>query len=233
MPAIAIPVHRPIVPHHGEMHHPSRESGAAPLRRSWRPGSRSGLPAALVAAALVAAACDAGAPAATPLITPGTGGSPREVNIVARDYAYVPATVDLVPGETVTFHLLNGGLVVHEAILGDMDTQLAWEAAEAAVGDAPPGPTPFVSPPPGFDGVRIVAESGQRLDVTWTIPADAASAAGGWFVGCHIPGHWEKGMVVPVRFVGQDGRPLESGQPPSSQSPVPPVPPGSGGSAGG
>ena len=65
---------------------------------------------------------------------------------------------------------------------------------------APPGPTPYVARArPGSTGVRVVVGSGQRVDVTWTVPADAATAPGGWFVGCHIPGHWQKGMVVPVR----------------------------------
>lgn len=133
-----------------------------------------------------------------------------------RDYAYVPPQVDLVPGETVVLHVINGGLVIHEAVLGDMPAQLAWEAAEAATVGAPPGPTPFVSPPPGFDGTRIVVGSGQLLDVTWTVPADAASAPSGWFVGCHIPGHWAKGMVVPVRFVNGAGQPI---------APAPSIPP--------
>lgn len=211
------------------MHEPSPPSCAPRRPGPRRPATRFVVPAALAAVAAVAVACDAAAPAATPLITPGTDGAPREVNIVARDYAYVPAAVDLVPGETVTFHVLNGGLVVHEAILGDLDAQLAWEAAEAAVRDAPPGPTPFVAPPPGFDGLRLVVESGQRTDVTWTVPVTAATAPGGWFVGCHIPGHWEKGMVVPVRFVGADGRPLAPERPPSSGEAAPPAPAGSAG----
>lgn len=165
--------------------------------------------------AVTLAACDAGAPAGTPPITPGMAGAPRDVNIVMRDYAYVPSIVDLHPGETVVFHVINGGLVVHEAILGDIEQQMAWESAEAAVADHPPGPTPTVTDPTGFNGVRIVAESGQRLDVTWTVPADAAEAAGGWFVGCHIPGHWAKGMVVPVRFVDDGGVPLTTDPAPS------------------
>ena len=173
------------------------------------------LSAGLVLAAVIVAACETGTPGATPPITPGTGSAPRTVNIVARDYAFVPTTVDLVPGETVTFQVINGGLVIHEAIVSDLEDQMAWEAAEAAAADPPPGPTPFVAPPPGFEGTRIVVESGQRLDVTWTVPPDAASAASGWFVGCHIPGHWAKGMVVPVRFVDPAGVPLAS---------IPPVP---------
>ena len=170
--------------------------------------------AALAGVAIALAACGGGNPAATPPVTPGTSSSPRAVNIVMRDYAYVPPIVDLVPGETVTLHVINGGLEIHEAILGDMPAQLAWESAEGATVGAPPGPTPFVSPPPNFSGTRIVAGSGQLVDVTWTVPADAASVP--WFVGCHIPGHWAKGMVVPVRFVDAAGQPLAS---------VPSIPP--------
>jgi uncharacterized cupredoxin-like copper-binding protein len=182
------------------------------------PAARLGLAALAGAAALSLAACDAGAPGATPPITPGTSAQPREVNIVARDYAYVPSTVDLHPGETVLIHLINGGLVVHEAVLGDMNAQLAWENAEAPFADAPPGPTPLVPGPSGFEGTRIVVNSGQRLDVMWTVPEDAAQAVSGWFVGCHIPGHWQKGMVVPVRFVDAAGKPIAS-VPPASGLP--------------
>jgi len=192
-----------------------RRLPSPPPRVRRRIAGHLALSAGLALAAVIVAACETGTPGATPPITPGTGSAPRTVNIVARDYAYVPTTVDLVPGETVTFQVINGGLVIHEAIVSDLEDQMAWETAEAAAADPPPGPTPFVAPPPGFEGTRIVVESGQRLDVTWTVPPDAASAASGWFVGCHIPGHWAKGMVVPVRFVDPAGVPLAS---------IPPVP---------
>jgi uncharacterized cupredoxin-like copper-binding protein len=195
-----------------------RSPSPAPLALNRVAGPIAQL-AGLALAAVIVAACGGGAPGATPPITPGTGLAPRTVNIVARDYAYVPTTVDLVPGETVTFKVINGGLVVHEAIVSDLEDQMAWEAAEAAAADPPPGPTPFVLDPPGFEGTRIVVESGQRLDVTWTVPPDAASSAGGWFVGCHIPGHWAKGMVVPVRFVDPAGVPLASTPPVPSAAP--------------
>jgi len=168
--------------------------------RPARPAQAAFAALGLTVGAMIVAACGTGAPAATPAISPGTSAAPRELNIVTRDYTYVPSTVDLVPGETVVLHVINGGLEIHEAILGDMGAQVAWEEAEAATIGHPPGPTPFVPEPTGFDGVRVVVGSGQRVDVTWTVPADAAAAAGGWFVGCHIPGHWAKGMVVPVRF---------------------------------
>lgn len=167
--------------------------------------------AALLLAAALAILAGCGDPGTTPAITPGTSAHPRDVIIVAKDYTYVPPIVDLVPGETVLLQLLNGGLVTHEFVIGGMDVQDAWEAAESATANAPPGPTPQVSVAPGVGGLRIVLRSGDRVDVPWTVPADAAdraAAGGGWFVGCHIPDHWGLGMVVPVRFVGPDGRPL-------------------------
>jgi uncharacterized cupredoxin-like copper-binding protein len=153
---------------------------------------------------ILAAGCAAGPAAPTPAIVAGSTESPREVNLIARDYAFVPNVLDLVPGETITLHVINGGLVVHEAILGGGPVQDAWEAAEAAVAGAPPGPTPAVSVPGEVAGLRVVVQSGERVDVTWTVPADAAAPADAdtaWLVGCHIPGHLAKGMVIPIRWV--------------------------------
>ena len=147
-------------------------------------------------------------PAATPRITPGTGAQPRELNLIAKEWTFVPPAVDLVAGETVVLHFVNGGTEVHEAVFGGPDVQAAWGAAEAAVAGAPPGPTPAVSVPPSVAGLRVVARSGERVDVTWTVPLDGPDTAGGFLVGCHIPGHYEAGMAVPVRWIGPDGEPL-------------------------
>ena len=159
----------------------------------------------MLALAALIAACGSSAPAVTAPPVPGSSSAPREINIIAHDYSYVPSQVDLIPGETVLFHVINGGLELHEAILGTMDQQLAWEQAELATVDVPPGPTPEVPPPSGFTGARVVVASGQRVDIVWTVPLTAAADPGGWFIGCHIPGHWAKGMVVPVRFVDSAG----------------------------
>ena len=141
------------------------------------------------------------APPATGPILPGESSSPREVNIIAKDYFFLPDSLDLVPGETVLLHVINGGLVVHEAVIGDPSVQDAWEAAEAATASAPPGPTPLVSVPPGVSGIRIVVTSGQRVDLAWTVPPGVATAgAPPWVVGCHIPGHWARGMQIPVHW---------------------------------
>jgi uncharacterized cupredoxin-like copper-binding protein len=155
--------------------------------------------AAVVLLALATGACSSAA-SATPSIVPGGSSTPREVNIITKDYSFLPDAVDLVPGETVLLHVINGGLEVHEAVLGDAAVQDAWELAEAATVGRPPGPTPVVSVPPNVSGLRIVVASGQRVDVVWTVPAAAPADASPWVVGCHIPGHWARGMQVPIRW---------------------------------
>ena len=154
-------------------------------------------------------ACEAGPPPATPPISPGNASAPREVNIIAKDWQFLPDPVDVVPGETVLLHIINGGLEIHEVVIGDAAVQDAWEAAEAATADHPPGPTPVVSVAPDVAGLRVVVASGQRVDVPWTVPANAGKggSASALMVGCHIPGHWAKGMVVPVRFVRPSSAP--------------------------
>jgi hypothetical protein len=148
----------------------------------------------LILLAAGCAACETGPAPATPPIVPGGAGAPREVNLI-----------DLVPGETVLLHVINGGLEVHEAIIGDGAVQDAWEAAEAAVAGAPPGPTPVVTVPEAVTGVRIVVRSGERVDLRWVVPAGGVDGVPGtvapFIVGCHIPGHWERGMQIPVRWV--------------------------------
>jgi uncharacterized cupredoxin-like copper-binding protein len=42
-----------------------------------------------------------------------------------------------------------------------------------------------------------VVQSGQRVDLLWTVPANP----GPLLIGCHIPGHWAKGMQAAIRFV--------------------------------
>jgi uncharacterized cupredoxin-like copper-binding protein len=166
-------------------------------------------PAAPIALAILSAflvvACVSGAPSPTPPIVPGNAATPREVNLIAKDYSFIPDALDLVPGETVLLHVINGGLEVHEAVIGDATVQDAWEVAEAATVGAPPGPTPRVSVPPEVTGLRIVVRSGERVDITWPISADAASRTSPLLVGCHIPGHWARGMRIPIRWVGSEG----------------------------
>ncbi|MBA2373490.1 MAG: hypothetical protein H0V74_04710 [Chloroflexi bacterium] len=167
---------------------------------------RIGPPAQILTLALAfVAGCDVGATPATPPIVAGRANAPREVNLIAKDYSFLPPIVDLVPGETILLHVVNGGLEVHEAVIGDARVQAAWESAEAATLGAPPGPTPVVSVAPDLAGIRIVVRSGERVDIVWTVPTDPPDL----WVGCHIPGHFDRGMQVPIRFVPPGSSPAD------------------------
>jgi len=164
----------------------------------------------LLLGGLAVGGCDAGSVAATPAITPGTSGAPRQVNVILKDYLLVPGIVDLVPGETISLNVVNGGLDIHELVLGTRAVQDAWEAAEAPAANPPPGPTPAVSVPPGLEGVRVVVASGATQTVTYTVPSDIADQL---LLGCHISDHWERGMAGAVRLAGPGGAPLGTAPP--------------------
>jgi len=149
---------------------------------------------------------------ATPAITPGSSGAPRQVNVILKDYVFVPGIVDLVPGETITLNVVNGGLDVHELVLGPAAVQQAWEDAEEPAANPPPGPTPDVSVPPGLEGLRVVVRSGETQTVTYSVPDDISEQL---LLGCHISDHWERGMAGAVRLVGPGGVPLELESPSS------------------
>ncbi len=90
---------------------------------------------------------------------------------------FSPPAVDLVPGETVLLHVVNGGLEPHEAIIGDQAVQDAWEIAEANAPPLRPGATPSISVPPDVAGLRIWFAPASAWMSTWTVPADPAD---GW-----------------------------------------------------
>ena len=121
---------------------------------------------------------------------PGTSASPRQVNVIMRDYAFNPDPLYLTPGETVTFAVVNGGLVEHEFVLGDAAVQQAWAEANAlATPPAPFATPPLASAPAGTGGLRVLVGSGGSTTVSYDVPA-----SGDLQLFCHLPGHAEQGM---------------------------------------
>lgn len=169
-----------------------------------RPGARSALRAALALALVIilTAGCGGDLSATPPAsIVPGTSAHPRAVNIILRDYVFVPTPILLVPGEVVRFQLINGGLVEHEFVLGPRPLQDAYERAEAAAAPSLPGATArpvSLAPALSATGLRVVLASGQQATVLYRVPTSPASAP---LLECHIPGHLAKGMVGRIAYV--------------------------------
>lgn len=117
-----------------------------------------------------------------PLVVVGCGGGdddaaapgpPRVVEMIMRDNDFDKASVLIERGETITFRFTNVGAVEHEAFIGD-------EAAQTDhAGDHDHGGATAVTVAPGATG-----------ELTYTF-----DEKGTLLMGCHIPGHYESGMV--------------------------------------
>lgn len=129
--------------------------------------------------------------------SPGTAQSPRELNVILRDYRFDPTPLYLYAGETVRLHVVNGGMVEHELVLGDSQVQAAWAQADAAA--VPPAPfatPPVASAPAGTGGIRVLLPSGGATSVVYVVPA-----TGQLEMVCHLAGHAERGMIGRVTLV--------------------------------
>ncbi len=113
---------------------------------------------------------------------PSTDGVVVEVEMVEFGYVMDTATVPM--GEPVTFRFVNDGAVPHEAMFGDAHQQDEF-AAQGGHGDdhgdaGHHGDVAAITLGPGETG-EIVLE--------FTTPGEI-------WIGCHLPGHWDAGMVA-------------------------------------
>lgn len=100
------------------------------------------------------------------------------------DMRYEPNRLDVNAGETVRFEVTNSGEVRHEFFIGTPDehSQHADEMRERDHDDEAHANPAAVTVEPGETGI---------LEYTF-------DEAGELLVGCHQPGHYEAGMVVPL-----------------------------------
>lgn len=117
------------------------------------------------------------------------GPQTRTVELVIEHSRYVDAdgrpidAISVDEGETVRFVVHNRDPIDHEAIAGDLGTQRGHEAGTDRHHDGAHG---AVSVPAGATG-----------ETTHTF-----TGGGTQWVGCHLPGHWDHGMRVPVAVHG-------------------------------
>ena len=112
----------------------------------------------------------------SPGFVPGTAASPRVVQIIATSrLRFVPETVIVKQGETVTFEVTSVGPITHEFMVGP--------AADVAA-DTP--------------GTPEIADIGmmQRRSLTYTF-----DGPGPFAFACHAPGHYEAGMLGTIAVV--------------------------------
>jgi len=125
-------------------------------------------------------ASPAASPAGSPMATPAT--EPICVGVIVDDFVVRPQRTTFRVGETYIFAVGNEGAAVHEFVIepaGKVDEPLESEIngqkRESEVEDIAPGETDV-------------------LEWTFTEP-------GRYQFACHVPGHFEAGMVIEVEVV--------------------------------
>jgi uncharacterized cupredoxin-like copper-binding protein len=111
------------------------------------------------------------------------GGDPRTIEVrMSDDLRFDPARIDVAPGETVRFELVNEGEAVHEFLIGDEAAQAEFEE-EMASGQGH-----------HETDAGMAVEPGETETFEYTFP----DAAGELLAGCHEPGHYDGGMVADI-----------------------------------
>jgi len=117
---------------------------------------------------------------------PAPGGGVRTIEVRARDeFAFEPPEVDVRAGETVRFVVTNEGEQPHEFVLGDEAVQQEHEGqmdGSMDHGAMDMGDMPALELAPGET---------EEATVTFREPGEVR-------FGCHVPGHYDAGMVGTV-----------------------------------
>jgi uncharacterized cupredoxin-like copper-binding protein len=109
----------------------------------------------------------------------------REIRIDIEYSRFSPRHVEVAPGETVRFVVVNGDPIPHEFIVGDAGIQLVHEHGSEAHHPPRPG--------------EISIPAGTTRSTTVTFDVDLR--AGSTLFGCHLPGHYAYGMGGEIEFV--------------------------------
>lgn len=100
------------------------------------------------------------------------------------DLEFDPSEIKVSMGETIEFKVSNSGTVGHEFVIGD-------DSFQAAHADEMAGMEGDMLPPDEVYAISIVP--GETRSIAWTFSADGIVK-----YGCHVPGHYEAGMVGAV-----------------------------------
>ena len=110
----------------------------------------------------------------------------RVVAITIDGYHFVPDHFTVRQGETVRFEVTNPDRIGHELFIGTIAEQADRRAAmPTAPADAGGDGTHF-----GY-GLSLPAREAGSFEYHFSSDDDL-------LIGCHLPGHWEKGMVATI-----------------------------------
>ncbi len=119
----------------------------------------------------------------------------RVVMITMTEFAFTPDVIDVAVGETVQFVFTNTGVIEHEAVLGDAHVQDEHEAAMQAMDPADMGDMDHGAGDDHHGAIPSVTVTTGAVGTFTHTFTDASEL----LIGCHLPGHWDAGMIATVR----------------------------------
>ncbi|MDX1755507.1 MAG: plastocyanin/azurin family copper-binding protein [Marinobacter sp.] len=155
---------------------------------------------------------DGGHGQATPIGEPGYAGDvTRTIAVVMKDNYFEPEAVNVSPGETVRFSILNEGRLVHEFNIGTPEMHEAHQREmrmmvehgviqggtlnrEMMKMDMGNGHTMEHDDPNS-----VLLAPGETAEIVWTFSAQANLE-----FACNVPGHYQSGMYGDVEFKTSD-----------------------------
>ncbi len=121
----------------------------------------------------------------------GEGADPSEadrvIEVIADEFSFSPNPIQVRVGEVITFRVTNVGQVEHDFTIGDKETQLKHEEEMAS-----PKAMEEEGEDHGDPNV-ITIPAGETREITFRF-----TAPGMLEIGCHVPGHYAAGMLVPL-----------------------------------
>lgn len=109
------------------------------------------------------------------------GSGPRVVPVTIEHSTFSTGTIEVEPGESVTFEIQNNDPIDHEFLVGSKKMQRVHEeGTEGHHGDRP-------------TEVSIPAGESRTTTIEFT-ESDELSITDPLIYGCHLPGHYDYGM---------------------------------------
>jgi len=132
------------------------------------------------------------------------GKATRTVEVVLKDIAFEPKSLEVKAGETVRFVLINEGKLPHEFNLGDkamhaehQKEMIAMQGKLFTAGmnheGMDHGQMNHGEGHSHGGGNTVLVPAGQRAELTWTFRKSAPIE-----FACNVPGHYQAGMVGPL-----------------------------------
>ncbi|MDR9438717.1 MAG: plastocyanin/azurin family copper-binding protein [Halomonas sp.] len=127
----------------------------------------------------------------------------RTIRLEAGDMWFNAENLDIAPGDTINFKIVNTGNLEHEFVIGDAKAQQEHREMMQAMrgsghGNGGNGGHGMAGGEQGASMPSVTIAPGDTAELVWTAPQNVD----GLEYACNIPGHYEAGMSGHIDFQG-------------------------------